>query len=125
MVLDEDGLPPVRRVLPVPQSGQAVTVHVGRDGDASEGLAGLELHGHAHRQPGAVASHSLALRLGLEAELCSASATHGVISLFLLRMNASIAGRGPGNTRQLMVLLRLSGAAARLRICPGPAVLLA
>jgi hypothetical protein len=33
--------------------------------------------------------------------------------------------RRPENTRQLTVLLRLSGAAIRLRICPGPAVLLA
>jgi hypothetical protein len=40
-------------------------------------------------------------------------------------MKASIAGVGRENTRQLTVLLRLSGAAIRLRICPGPAVLLA
>src|SRR5580693_4333748 len=38
VVLDENGLPPVRLVLPVPQSGQAATVDVGRDGNTSEGL---------------------------------------------------------------------------------------
>src|SRR5580704_18194668 len=38
VVLDENGLPPVRRVLPVPQSGQAATVDVGRDEDTGEGL---------------------------------------------------------------------------------------
>ena len=40
MVLDEDSLPPVGRVLSVPEGGQAVAVHVGRHGQAREGLEG-------------------------------------------------------------------------------------